>query len=367
MPLSPERAARYEAILQEYERLRQKYLASQAGGERLTDSENTWLINNASTLEALSQNREPFTTDLDHEQESDLPPALIETVRELWGGEKAWVEMKIPTLESLGLEHFLDPEYLDRLYAMSAAEATAELDKIPYVQEMFPREQSEADTAAGITRERPSWWSQEGKVDVLTKDLKTGKDIWKKETIAPTKGVAYLRSIAQELNTLQGVTILLDSARKPNYTDGTQPYGTLEQPDPLQGLFAEVFRDKPHRFSHTWDELNTQLLPALKTKILNNLKAKGITNIQETDFAVTLTPFHTDQEFMVKNSKESSGTNCYDWTSTPLLKQNGEDTGHRLLSGLSDLGGVGYVVGGLRSACDGVGGPRFAVMWQKRD
>jgi hypothetical protein len=280
--------------------------------------------------------------------------AALDSLRELFGGEEAWRAYEVPSPESLGLDRLLDPAEFTRLSSMTPEQVTEELDRLPYVQEHFPLSQSAEDTARGLTRHRPNWWNQEAKLDVGAPA---------KKIIAPTWGLAYLRSIAYELQNLQGSTVLLDTATKPVYTDGSQHYGSTEGTDssldPLLPLFQEVFGENTNRFNHSWDELQSRLLPALKDKLLSHLSSRGLSS---TDFDVILTPFHTDQQFMEHDSPESSSTNTLEWANTPFIDKDGSPSGRRLLAGNSVNGGSGYVVGFRPSDRNVLRGARLAVV-----
>ncbi|MFA4845571.1 MAG: AAA family ATPase [Patescibacteria group bacterium] len=290
----------------------------------------------------------------DQVETKTVPTEYLDSLRELLGGESAWKQIESPSAADLGLDHLLDSAEFARLSALTKEEVTAELDKIPYVQEHFPLTQSAEDTARGLTRTRPSWW----------KDVPTVKVDGK--PIAPTNGLAYLRAIARQQDSLKGSTILLDTAIKPNYKDGSQHYGSTEGTDdsldPLLPLFREVFGETANRFNHTYTDITTKLLPKIKEKLTELFAKKGLPTIP---FDVTLTPFHSDQQFMVSDSRESSSTNCYEWTSTPLIDQNGTEAGLFLFAGDSGYGGSGYVYDGLPSGRVDGRGARLAVVFPR--
>jgi len=262
----------------------------------------------------------------------ELPPGLtqehLDTVREALSGGKGFEERVLPTLDDL-----------------------RNLDET-YVGAMYPETQSEADKTRGLVSYRPSWWK-----DNADKALSAS---------GQTFGAVYLRSIRKELEALGGSLVQLDTATKPSYTDGKQQYGTKEgtdpAADPLLSLFKEAFGSDANRFSHSWDDLETKLLPLAKRKIAEALKAKGLSKV---DFEVILVPATLDNLEMTFNHPESSSTNTWEWTSTTLMDDSGNDTGRRLVVGYSGSGGAGYVDYVARGDSLGSLGARLAVVWKK--
>ncbi len=260
----------------------------------------------------------------------ELPLGLtqehLDTVREALSGGKGFEERVLPTLSDL-----------------------RDLDET-YESVMYPEIQNEADKAKGLVSHRPDWWNTKS-------DLKNVTGTW---------GEVYLRSMRQELDALGGSLIQLDTATKPSYTDGKQQYGTKEGADPaadtLLPLFREAFGPDANRFSHSWDDLEAKLLPLAKRKIAETLKAKGLSKVK---FEVILVPATLDNLEMTFNHPESSTTNTYEWTSTTIMDDSGNDTGRRLVVGFSDDGGAGYVVGDARGYSSGRLGARLAVVWKK--
>ena len=355
---SPDSLSRFASEIARYTDIRARHLAFEAHkGVSPTKEEYDWVVKNSSLFQDIKKGRVPLVED---ENKAGFE-SHTEAVRELLGGTESWKPFEPPSANDLGLDHLLDASEFERLSQLTPEEVTTELDKLSYVQEHFPAVQSESDTARGLIRSRPSWWKDVPSVDV------DGKPI------AVTNGLAYLRSIAQEQNALKNSTILLDTATKPAHTDGSQHYGIHRNPDgtltgadgsldPLLPLFQEVFGENANRFNHTFDELTTQLLPALKEKLQALFTSKGLPSI---DFDVILAPFHTDQQFMVNDSPESSATNTWEWTNTPLIDQHGAVSGRRLLAGLSVLGGSGFVLEGHPSDRVGFRGARLAVVLKR--
>jgi hypothetical protein len=212
-----------------------------------------------------------------------------------------------------------------------------------YIDMMFPASQRPEDTANGLTSFRPSWFD-----------------------------AAYVNSMRQELTVLGGSLVLLDTAIKPNFTDGTQHYGTVEGNDPAKDPLLPLFREAlatpekptPNRFNHSWDELQTKLIPLVEEKIKAKLDERGLETI---DFQVILVPAVLDNMEMTFNQPASSATNTYEWTSTPKLDGSGVDTGLRLRAGHSGAGGAGSLDAYARSDGYGYLGARLAVVFKKLD
>jgi len=257
----------------------------------------------------------------------ELPPGLTEAhlraVREaLVAGGVGFAERVLPAASDLG--------------------GLANLDS-GYIKTMFPETQRPEDKANGLISSRPSWFN-----------------------------AAFVDSMRQELNALGGSLVLLDTAIKPNYTDGAQHYGTVEGNDPAADPLLPLFREalatpekpNPNRFSHSWDDLQNKLIPLAKEKIKAEFASSGLPDV---DFQVILVPAILDNQEMTLNQPISSTTNTYEWTSTPKLESDGADTGLRLYAGYSVLGGAGYLDGYGRSSRDDYLGARLAVVFKKLD
>ncbi len=282
-----------------------------------------------------------------------MPSEHIAAIMELFGGGRPFEVVESPSSADLGLDALLDPANFERLSALTPEEVTAELDRIPYVALNFPAATSDADKARGVVRHRPNWWSD-------VPDLKVGG-----VPVAPTLGLAYLRSIAAHQDSLAGATLLLDSAPKPRYIDGSQHYGsaagTDASLDPLLPLFREAFGDEGNRFSRKHEDIVTRLLPLAREKVRAALAARGLPT---DNVDVILAPFAVDQNFMVTTSPESSATDTWEWTSTQLIDRTGAGAGRFLLAGYSGDGGAGYVDVGLPSVRFVFRGARLAVVFR---
>lgn len=212
-----------------------------------------------------------------------------------------------------------------------------------YVKTMFPETQRPEDTANGLTSFRPSWFD-----------------------------ATYVASMRQELNALGGSLVLLDTAIKPKYKDGSQHYGTPEGNDPAQDPLLPLFREAlampekptPNRFNHSRDELQNKLIPLAKEKIKAELASRGL---PEVDFEVILAPAILDNQEMTFNQPLSSTTNTWEWTNTPKLDSNNTDTGRFLAAGRSGGGGAGFLYGYDRSSGLDYLGARLAVVFKKLD
>ena len=262
----------------------------------------------------------------------NLTPEHLEAVKEALGG-RGLEERILPTLQDLN--HLNDA----------------------YINAMYPATQSEADTKRGLKAYRPSPWAWDQTVSVEG-TFKTN-DTW---------GKVYVGSMREELKNLGGSLVLLDTATKPNYTDGSQNYGSVEgkdpKADPLLPLFQEAFGKDASRFYRTWREIEAKLLPLAKKKIQESFASRGL---EETDFEVMLVPAVLDNQEMTLKNPESSSTNTWDWTSTPLLDDKGTDTGRRLSVGSSEDGGAGGVIDAGRGLRDDNLGARLAVIFKKHD
>ena len=256
----------------------------------------------------------------------------LDSVREILG---SGMELRMaPTVEDL---HNFDQDYVDLMY---------------------PENQRPEDTAAGLLSYRPSWFSQ--RADEFA-DHRPPAD-------RGTWGEAYLRSMRQELNTLGNSVVFVETTQKPNYTNGEQHYGTEEgtntSTDPLLPLFQEVFGENANRFNHTWGELETQLLPKIKEKIIQSLQKK---HLPIPNFDVILLPASISNIEMTLYHPENSTTNTYEWTSTPLIDDINNDTGYRLAVGDSDGGGAGDVDDDRRDHRNVGLGTRLAVVFKPTD
>jgi len=265
----------------------------------------------------------------------ELPPDLTEAhlaaVREALGSGAGFAERVLPALADL---NDLDETYTDAMY---------------------PKEQSQTDKDRGLVSYRPSWWKD-----------KSDKNITK---TAETWGEAFTRSMRQELENVGGSLILIDTALKPkDLGSGRQHYGTTEgndpNADPLLPLFREAFGSEANRFNHSWDDLETKLIPLAEKKIKDELKFRGL---KEVSFKVMLVPATLDNIELTLNTPQSSTTDTWEWTSTQLKDGENNDTGHRLYAGRSVDGGAGSLGDGHRSRSDGDLGARLAVVFKKLD
>ena len=105
-------------------------------------------------------------------------------------------------------------------------------------------------------------------------------------------------------------------------------------------IIHEVFGDKANRCKLSWDQINNDLLPKVKTAIQAKFNDKELPAL---DFDVVLTPAMASNIQTTLNHRANSQTTIHEWSSTPLLKQDNTDSGYRLVVGDSDVGGAGYV------------------------
>jgi len=206
-----------------------------------------------------------------------------------------------------------------------------------YMDIMFPATQPEADKVRGLVSYRPVWWNREADKDVVG-------------PVTETLGSAYLRSFRGEAAELQGALVLTESITKPRYENDRQ-YGSVEGMDDtldsLLPLIREVFGPSANRFNLSWDQITTELIPVVKDKISSTFTAKGLSM---PNFEVILNPALANNLQMTLNHPENSSTNTCEWSNTTLLKQDGSDSGPRLLAGYSVDGGAAFVGSYVRLA-----------------
>jgi len=229
-----------------------------------------------------------------------------------------------------------------------------------YFEAMFPAGQRQQDSDRGLVSYRLNWWKETaGDNFAISED-----EAQRTHIPRATWGDLYIKSMHAEAAEMHGALLLSETIQKPSYTDGTQQYGTKEGTDASQDqllpVIKEVFGDDANRFNLTWDQINQELLPKLKEKLTEVLKAKGLTTLENLDIIVT-PALISNLQTTLKHSTDSE-TNTYDWTSTTLLTQKDQDSGSRLLVGLSDSGGAGYVNNGGRDGTWGGRGFRLSVV-----
>ena len=254
-----------------------------------------------------------------------FPPEYIEALSEVFKGEKL-------DLTAMPKEEELTDEYFDKMY---------------------PVKQRAEDTTRGLTSYRPNWWNESSNKEITGPD----KETW---------GQAFERSMRAEAEQFKESVIFTESIQKPKYKDGKQQYGTIEgtepDKDPLLPIIQKVFGKKANRFNLTWDQITNELLPKVKEKIKDEFAGRCATI---PDFEVILTPAIVSNLQTTLNHPENSQTNTSEWTSTILLKQDGTDSGYRLLVGDSERGGAGSVGDDPRESRWGDRGFRLSVVFGK--
>ena len=255
----------------------------------------------------------------------------------------------------------LSPEYLEALSKVFKGET---LDNIPmpkpeelteeYFDKMYPVTQREEDTARGLVSFRPSWWNNAADSSIVG----SAKETWWQ---------AFVRSMKKEAEGFKKMSLFTESIQKPKHIDGSQQYGTKEgtdaTQDPLLPIIQEVFGDKANRFNLTWDQITNKLLPKVKEKITVAFTSKGLS---APDFEVILTPALVSNQQMTNLRSENSQTTTWEWSSTPLLKQDNTDTGRRLFVGDSGLGGAGCVDDNPRGHSGDGRGFRLSVVFAEK-
>lgn len=232
-------------------------------------------------------------------------------------------------------------------------EALHNLDE-NYQAVMYPITKTDKDKQPdknGLVAFRPDWWNKPAEI--------SGFDFQNE-----TWGQAYIRSMKQELEQMGNQFIFIESIQKPNYTDDKQHYGTKDgrdsSKDPLLPVFQEVFGRDANRFNHSWDELNNQLLPKIREKILQAFKKH---NLPILDFQIILAPAVLFNLQTILFHPENSQTGTSEWTSTILTDRNNQDSGRRLDVGRVDYGGAPHVVNDPRGTHWAYRGVRLAVVF----
>jgi len=224
------------------------------------------------------------------------------------------------------VEEVFHGEAMDKIRMPKPEELTDE-----YFERMYPENERQEDVARGLKSETHGWWKNK------TSNFEPAEE---------TKGQAYKRSMIGEAVRLGGKSLLTETIQKPKFRDDFPQYGTTKgidvTKDPLLAIVKEVFGERAKRFNHRWDELTEKLLPAVKNKIAEKLKNKGLA---VPEFGVILTPAVVSNLQMTYLRPENSRTDTAEWTSTILLKQDGSETDSCLWVGLSDHGGAAAVDG----------------------
>jgi hypothetical protein len=222
-------------------------------------------------------------------------------------------------------------EEMDEIEMPPSEELTDE-----YFDRMYPAAQRPEDKKRGLISARSSLWK-----DAVSKDMKS--------PAGETWGDAFIRSLRGDATKFGGKTLMTETIQIPiSMRNGAQQYGTVEgiaeNLDPLLPVIKAVFGNEVNRFGHSWDKLTTQLLPAVKKKIEDNLKSKGM---PVPEFEVILTPAITANQQMTNLRPENSTGSTQEWTSTVLLEYDGTETDTRLIVGADDEGGAA-AVGGMQ-------------------
>jgi len=211
-----------------------------------------------------------------------------------------------------------------------------------YFAMMYPQTQSKEDTKNNLINKRVDWWAKTADV-AFTISEKEEKDSKGKKKRA-TWGELYIASMKAEARGLESRLIFSESIQKPKYKDGKQQYGAIEgddpEKDPLMPIIKEVFGENANRFNLSWDDITEKLLPRVKEKVQEAFESRGLAT---PAFDVIITPAVINNLQTTLNHPENSQTNTFEWTSTHLLKQDGTDSGNRLMVGNSEYGGAGFV------------------------
>lgn len=248
---------------------------------------------------------------------------------------------------------------LEARYLPTAGDLKDLADK--YSQVMYPaedpaRQKRDADNHQGLVTWRPESFG----AAVSIKGFDFQGETWEK---------ALPRFMREELNILHSSChplILIETLQKPNYIDGSQHYGTKEgtdpSKDPLLPFLREVFGEDANRFNHYHNKLTEILLPRIEAAIKAKFEER---KIEPPNFKVVLVPASISNLEMTLFHPENSTTTSWEWNSTVLTDKNRQDSGRRLFSGRSDVGGASVVGDGGASGPWDRGGCRLAVVFPK--
>ena len=284
----------------------------------------------------------------------NLEASIVPTPEELYGLSPAELT-EYRKLRFREFEAAQDPKKHKPLSTQEQAQLqqlTAKLEacaNILYPKLDQARQAKDAAEHQGLVSYRPDYFDQASDANI------TGSN--------ETWGQAFMRSMHEELQTLGGSLVLVETTQKPNYTDGKQHYGTKEgddaTKDPLLNLFKQAFGSEANRFNHSWDDLQTNLIPKIKEHIIKQFRDK---KIPVPNFDVILAPASLSNLQMTLSHPENSTTDTWEWTSTQLSDIRGKDSGHRLDVGYSVYGGAAIVDNDHRSFRNDYWGVRFAVV-----
>ncbi|MFH2231617.1 MAG: hypothetical protein ABII13_00370, partial [Patescibacteria group bacterium] len=220
-----------------------------------------------------------------------------------------------------------------------------------YQRVMYSEKQQDSDTKKGLVSYRPDYFNQSAK------ETTKQEESWQE---------AYMRSMNEEMETLGGSLVLYETTQKPNYKEGKQHYGTKEgdepSKDPLLHIFKQAFGKDANRFKHSWDDIQTKLIPKVKEHITKQFQDK---KLSIPDFDIILAPASLFNLQTTLNQLNNSQTNTFECSSTVLTGKDKKDSGHRLSVGSSEDGGSSFVDYAHRDCSWDYGGARLAVVLRK--
>lgn len=156
---------------------------------------------------------------------------------------------------------------------------------------------------------------------------------------------AYLRNMRREIQALNGSLVLVETIQKPNNIHGSQQYGTKEgtdsTKDPLLAIIHKTLGKNANRFNHSWDDLQTKLIPKIKERIKKLFQDQGLSI---PDFEVQLCPASIFNLETTLFNPQIPTTNTSEWTSTALMDAQNKDSGNHLSVGISSMGGASNIV-----------------------
>ncbi|MDO8584090.1 MAG: AAA family ATPase [bacterium] len=303
--------------------------------------------------------------------------ALAERLR---GIKRASGEATVLSAEHLkALDTIFGAGNLERVEAIDPAELTD-----AYFDKMYPKEKRAEDEKRGLVSYRPSWWKDKADASIVGPREET----W---------GEAYVRSMRAEAESLAGTIIFAESIQKPNYTDGSQEYGSVTGEagrDWSKTIMKQCFGEGVNRFNHSHDELTASFgsvgervayiakrqeeytaknwgtysfareTLSSPLELTQRLIEKLFTDkgLPVPAFQVILEPALIFNHQTTELHPENSKTNTWERSSTILISQDGKDTGHRLRVGRAGNGGAGSVGRDDRGDRGVDGGFRLAVV-----
>ncbi len=309
--------------------------------------------------------KEDFLAIRKRQKSGEVPEFVISScaaIKDRLAERAAELGVSLPDLKEPVLPDIVSAEHIETLTELFGTDnlepvvsPAPEMLTEDYFTMMYPEIQrrEDQDKEPPLISHRPSWWGQAADTSIVGPATET----W---------GQAFTRSLKSEAEHFGGKVIFTESIQKPQYIDGSQQYGSKEgadaSRDPLLPVIQEVFGDEANRFNLSWDQITRELLPKIKEKITNTYRSRGL---EVPAFAVEITPALVNNLQTTLLHPENSGTDTFEWCASTLLKQDGTDSGLRLVVGVSGYGGAGYVNCDHRGYGWDYGGFRLSVVFSE--